>query len=347
MEERYPLAPLLKWAKEKTVPAGRSSLWYYFGGLALFLFSLQLITGILLMLYYRAGVDTAFESVHFITTKVPFGWLVRSVHAWAGDLLILTAILHMFSAFFMRAYEKPRELTWFTGVFLLLILLAFGFSGYLLPWNELSFFATKVGTDILRVIPFLGDTLVELLRGGEEVAGATLQRFYAVHVIVLPLLLLGIMGIHLLFVQIQGMHEPKDWENQPEKKKTIPFFPHFVLRDVFLWCIVLNLLAILAFLYPAHLGIKADAFTPPPAGIRPEWYFLWAYQVLKMLPAHMGFVDGETLGVFGMSLGFLLWLLVPWIDSEKHPKWSRWIQVLGILLLVFLITMTILGYILP
>src|SRR5918994_4281918 len=160
LDERLSISGLAAIARKKEVPLHRHSVWYYFGGMTLFLFAVQVATGILLLLYYRPSAENAFESVQFIMTDVEFGWLIRSIHSWSANLMILTLFIHMFSVYFMTAYNRPRELTWLSGVVLLLISVGFGFSGYLLPWNEVSFFATKVGTDIADVIPVVGNTLL-------------------------------------------------------------------------------------------------------------------------------------------------------------------------------------------
>src|SRR2546423_8519056 len=173
-------------ADKKEVPVHRHSIWYYFGGMTLFLFAVQVATGILLLLYYRPSSEGAFESVQFIITEVKFGWLIRSIHSWSANLMIATLFIHMFSVFFLRAYYPPREITWVSGVVLLFIVICFGFSGYLLPWNQLAFFATKVGTDIAGAVPFVGEWMVRFLRGGDRVSGGTLSRFYGWHVALLP-----------------------------------------------------------------------------------------------------------------------------------------------------------------
>lgn len=206
---------------KKTVPVHSSTIWYYFGGITLFLFVIQVLTGILLLLYYRPTAAEAFESVQFIMTQVEFGWLVRSVHSWSANLMVLTALIHMFSAFFLGAYRKPRELTWLSGMMLLFLVLGFGFSGYLLPWNSLSFFATKVGTDMAGSLPFVGPFVLELLRGGEEVTGATLTRFFELHVAVLPGITTLLLLFHLTMVQKWGISSPANKPNQ----RTMPFFP--------------------------------------------------------------------------------------------------------------------------
>src|ERR1041385_302449 len=172
LDDRLGISSIAKVARKKEIPLHRHSVWYYFGGMTLFLFGVQVGTGILLLLYYRPSADTAFESVQFIITEVQFGWLIRSIHSWSANLLIAALVIHLFSVFFLSAYRAPREMTWVTGVVLLFITIGFGFSGYLLPWNELAFFATKVGTEIAGVMPGIGHFTLRFLRGGDDVTGA-------------------------------------------------------------------------------------------------------------------------------------------------------------------------------
>jgi cytochrome b6 len=302
------------------------------------------VTGILLLLYYKGSEQLAFESVQFIMSKVQFGWLIRSIHSWAANLFVLAAMIHMFSVFFEKAYRKPREITWLTGMLMFFLALGFGFSGYLLPWNELAFFATKVGTDIAGVVPFIGKPIMVFLRGGEEVTGATLTRFFGFHVAVFPGIFTVLLGIHLLLVQNQGMSEPLGSENEPERK-TMPFFPNFLLRDLLLWLIVLNILAILAVFFPWELGKKADLFGAAPAGIRPEWYFMFMFQTLKLIPAHVLFIDGEVLGVLFFGVAGALWMLVPfWDKKSKRGEQNRILNYLAIFAVVYIIVFTIWGY---
>ena len=174
LDERFGWDDLIAPLRKKTVPLHKLSYWYFLGGITLFLFVIQVLTGILLLLYYRPGANEAFESVQYIMTRVRFGWLIRSIHSWSANLMIFTAFAHMFSVLFLKAYRKPRELTWVSGVILLFLVMGFGFSGYLLPWNTLAFFATKVGTEITGQVPAIGKPLMIFLRGGEEVTGATL-----------------------------------------------------------------------------------------------------------------------------------------------------------------------------
>lgn len=348
LDERFHLTPLIDFMRHKQVPVHKHSIWYYMGGVTLFLFIIQVFTGILLLLYYQPGVDSGYESVRFLMTKVNFGWLIRSIHSWSANLFILFIFIHMFSTFFTRAHLKPRELTWVTGFFLLLLAMGFGFSGYLLPWNELAFFATKVGTDIAGAVPVIGDAIKIVLRGGEDVTGATLSRFYAFHVALIPGIFTVVLALHLLFIQRQGMHEPDYFRNLPqEKKKTIPFFPNFLLRDALLWLVVLNILLYLAVFFPWELGEKADPFSSAPQGIRPEWYFMFMFQTLKFLPAHILFIEGEVFGVLFFTVVALVWLLVPFWESRfTRDEKARPMKIIGIVVIMYIITLTILGYIL-
>src|SRR5262249_8982196 len=209
LDDRLGLEALRSFAAKKTVPIHRHSIWYYFGCMTLFLFGIQVCTGILLLLYYRPSSETAFESVQFIMTDVRFGWLIRSLHSWSANLMIGTLFVHMFSVYFLKAYRAPREITWLSGVVLFGISLAFGFSGYLLPCNMLALSATKVGTEVAGVLPFAGRFLVRFLRGGEDVTGATLTRFYGFHVAILPAVATAILVIHIFLVQKHGMHVPE------------------------------------------------------------------------------------------------------------------------------------------
>lgn len=343
LDERVGLAEMEKLVRKKQVPIHRHRLWYYFGGMTLFLFAVQVVTGILLLLYYRPTAEHAFESVQFTITEVPFGWLIRSVHSWSANLLIATLFIHMFSVFFMRAYRSPREVTWVTGVLLLFIALGFGFSGYLLPWNKLSFFATKVGTDIAGAIPLVGDSLMRFLRGGEDVTGATLTRFYGFHVAVLPALTTVLIAIHLMMVQLHGMSVPPNLEGKDIKR--MKFFPNFLLRDTIGWILAIGVLAALAALFPWELGEKADPFEPAPAGIRPEWYFLFMFQTLKYVPAKIAGIDGEVIGILIFIIGAVVWLFIPFLDrSNGQQKRRRIFTISGILVILYIVVMTIVGY---
>lgn len=347
IDERVKLEDLVNFLGKKYVPIHRNSVWYYFGGVSLFFFIIQVVTGILLLFYYKGSADLAFESIQFIMSKVQFGWLIRSIHSWAANLFILASFIHMFSVYFERSYRKPREITWVTGMLMFFLALGFGFSGYLLPWNELAFFATKVGTDIAGAVPLIGESLKIFLRGGEEVTGATLSRLFGFHVALLPGIFSVLLTIHLLLVQRQGMSETLKMEALKEsEKKTMPFFPNFLLRDLLLWLLILNILAILAVFFPSELGQKADLFAPAPAGIKPEWYFLFMFQTLKYIPGHILIFEGEVVGILIFMVAGLLWLLVPFWDTKSSKgEQNRLITYLGLFAVIFIIVLTILGWI--
>ncbi len=350
LEERAGIGVVVELARHKRVPQHRHSFWYYLGGMTLFLFGVQVGTGILLLLYYRPSAGEAFESVQFIMTRVPFGWLVRSIHSWSANLLVLVAFVHMFSVLFLRAYRRPRELTWLSGALLLFLMLGFGFSGYLLPWNTLAFFATQVGSQVAGAVPVVGHFVLRLLRGGDQVTGGTLTRFYGMHVAVLPALATVLVGAHLALVQKHGMSVPPGIEERARRSgepvRNVPFVPNFLLRDCIGWVAALGILAALAALFPWELGTKADPFAPAPAGIRPEWYFAWMFQTLKLLPAHILGIEGELLGIFGFGGGALLLLLVPFLDrsTAAGAARSRMIVVCGWAVILYMAVMTVMVY---
>jgi cytochrome b6 len=346
--ERFDLAKLTEPLRHKTVPIHKLSYWYFLGGITLFLFGIQVCTGLLLLLYYRPSANEAFESVQYIMTRVQFGWLIRSIHSWAANLMIFTAFMHMFSVLFLRAYRKPRELTWVSGMILLFLVLGFGFSGYLLPWNTLAFFATKVGTEITGQVPLIGHTMMVLMRGGEEVTGATLTRFFGVHVAVLPGLTAFLILIHLALVQKFGMSLPPSVEARvevnPAEVREMKFLPNFLLREVMAWYFALGVLGALAAWLPWELGTKADPFGAAPAGIRPEWYFMFMFQSLKLIPSKIWRIDGELLGILAFGLAGAVWVLLPFLGGQREKRGGILIKGAGVFALCYIVAMTIYGY---
>jgi len=341
LDDRLGWSTLRDFLSHKTVPMHRYSVFYYLGGMTLFFFLVQVCTGVLLMLYYRPSANEAFESIELLVTTVPFGWLVRSIHAWSANLMVFFAVLHMVSVYFLKSYRAPRELTWMSGVLLLFLILGFGFSGYLLPWNQLSFFATKVGTDIAGVVPVAGEWMLRFLRGGDRVTSATLSRFYGWHVAILPAITTTLLLLHLLLVQTKGMSVPPGVEEEARRRPPMKFFPHFALRDLSGWIFALGVLAALAAMLPWELGEKADAFAPAYADIRPEWYYVFMFQTLKLVPGGeiMG-VEYEALPILLFSLAGALLLFVPFLDRGRSRAWA----IGGILGLAFVVAMTCWGY---
>ena len=344
LNARYGIDPLLDFLRHKEVPLGSHWMgWYFLGGATLFFFVVQIATGVLLLMYYQAGEATSYESLRYIVTKVPFGWLVRAVHCWSAHLMVASLIAHMFSTMMLKAYRPPRELTWVSGYALFVVTLCFGFSGYLLPWNELSFFATAVGTDSVKSVPVVGGWLLQVLRGGADVTINTLYRFFAFHVVVLPLAAFAVIGVHLLFVQRQGMAPPLGEKAAPRGMR---FFPNFFLRDLLLWLGCLLVLIVLAAYLPYgpnipgmewDLGKKADPLAPAYPGIKPEWYFLWVYQLLKEFPPHVFGIEGPQLCLLAVSVLLGIWAVVPWLDrNARRDAPSPAFTDLGVAALLFI-----------
>ena len=317
----------------------------------MFFFIVQVITGVLLLMYYQAGEATAYESIRFLTTKVPFGWLIRSVHSWSAHLMIISLVLHMFSTMMLKAYRPPRELTWVSGYVLFMLTLGFGFSGYLLPWNKLAYFATTVGTNIVKSVPLLGDWLLQVMRGGQDVTINTLYRFFAAHVVILPLAFVGVIAGHLIFIQRQGMAPPLGEKTAPRGMK---FFPNFALRDLLLWLACLMILVTLAVFLPYgpgipgmdwELGEKADPFAPAYPGIKPEWYFLWEYQLLKEFPPHLFGLEGPQVCIFLIAILLGIWAIIPWLDRRAYrDQWSPGFTDFGWAAILFLLFLTLTGW---
>jgi len=346
LNERLLLPKLRKKAAEKAVPEHRYMAFYYFGGMTLFFFAVQVLTGILLMLYYRPSSDTAFESVEFLMTTVPFGWLIRSLHSWSANLMVFAVFAHLATVYFLKAYRPPRELTWITGCFILFLTLGFGFSGYLLPWNQLAFFATKVGTDIPGAIPIVGEWTLRFLRGGDRVTGGTLSRFYGWHVAILPAITAVLLGVHLLFVQVHGMSVPPAVERRSRRLREMRFIPDFVVREAWVWTLALGVLAALAALFPWELGEKADPFAPAYKDIKPEWYFMFMFQTLKLVPGgEIAGIEYEAVPILLFGLAGLLLVLVPFLDrgvvrNGRSPAFT----LLGVVGLAYVVGMTAWGY---
>lgn len=342
--ERIDLSGVAELVSHKTVPVHSATKWYYFGGISLFLLGIQIVTGILLLFYYRPTSAEAFDSIRFIMTKVEFGWLIRSIHSWSANLLIFVVFVHMFSVTLTHAYRAPREITWLSGIALLGVMMFFGFSGYLLPWNTISYFATRVGTDVAANVPGVGPLIARLLRGGEDVGDATLTRFFALHIAILPLCAAGLVLIHLLMIQRTGMSVPP-WIDRG-KVRQLKFFPNFLLREVMVWYGALAVLGALAAIFPWELGEKADPFASAPAGIRPEWYFLAQFYTLKLIPGHIGFVEGELLGLAGFAIGGLGWALLPfWATRRDGGVRTKLVGSVTALVVAYLVVFSILGYV--
>ena len=345
LDERLGLSAIIELATHKRVPEHKHSFWYYWGGITLFFFTVMCFTGVLLLLYYRPG-NEAYESVRQITYDIQFGWLIRSTHSWSANLMIGSAFVHMFSTYFLKSYRRPREFLWFSGLALLLLGMVFGFSGYLLPMDDLAYFATKVGLGIPAVVPVVGPWISDLVRGGPEISAFTVSRFFALHVVVLPALFIPVLMLHLALVQKHGMSSPESELEKPEhKRKTIPFFPNFAMKDLAVWLIALNVLAFLAAMFPWSLGPAADSLKPAPMDIHPEWYFMSSFEVLKLFGKWFPGEFGEFAGLGLFNVGLVLWVLVPFFDPERRAgAWARRATWFGLVVVAVLLVTTIWGY---
>jgi len=304
--------------------------WYSLGSVLLFAFALQVLSGILLLIYYVPDADKAFKSVSHIMNEVPFGWLIRMCHAVGSNMMVLALLLHMLSVLFMGSYKRPRELNWLTGFILFTLVQGISLTGYLLPWSQLSFWATTVATNSANAIPVIGPYLVEFLRGGVLVGPPTLGRFFALHVAVIPAGIAALIGVHLFLLKRTGVSTPPtknltyrnpcqgDSYHYEDHPGGIPFFPDYALED--LRAIAIYMACFLAVLFfDPYLFFPKDAFIPAnpfvtPAHIKPEWYFLANYQTLKIFPNEL-----IGLSLQGAAMTFLA--LLPFIDRgpERHP----------------------------
>ncbi len=305
------------------------NIFYTLGMVAFGAFVFQVITGILLIFYYIPDEKDAFQSVQFIMNQVPYGWLFRLMHVVGSNLMVVVVILHMGSVFFLGAYKKPRELTWLVGALLLLTTMGFCLSGYLLPWSQLSFWATTVVTNIPTAFPLVGDLICKILRGSENVSGATLNRFFALHVAALPLVLVFLFGLHAFLVRRIGISAPPDSEEPQEWREFHhqshpggpPFYPDFVSKEVLMTIVYLVVMfAIISFVpalfIPADANIPADPLNTPEH-IRPEWYFLAPYEMLKLIP-------NRFLGIALQLVLVMVFIFWPFIDqSKKHNILQR------------------------
>jgi ubiquinol-cytochrome c reductase cytochrome b subunit len=329
IETRLGIRDILEQNLTKYLLPRNINAWYTLGAVLLTLFMIQFATGILLLIYYVPNPAEAFQSVERIMNEVPFGWLMRTLHAVGANVIIIALLLHMLSVMFMASYKRPRELTWLSGFIILNLAFALCLTGYLLPWSQLSFWATTVATDAAGAIPVIGDELVRFLRGGSMVNEATLGRFFALHVMGMPLMLGLLIGFHLFCVRRAGIsrvpfgpdYQPREHPDHFEHEEHhdgIPFFPNYVIKDTAVICFFLAFFLAIVFFapnlfFPESAFEPADPFVTPP-GIKPEWYFLWAYQALKIFPSEI-----IGLGVQGAFMTFLA--LLPFIDrgAERRP----------------------------
>jgi ubiquinol-cytochrome c reductase cytochrome b subunit len=340
-DERLQLAATLRETVEHPVPRETASWFYVFGSAALVVFVMQIITGIMLAVIYVPSAGEAWNSLQTLNHSIALGWYIRALHGWGSNFMVAIVLIHMVQVFLFGAFKYPRELTWIVGIFLLLMTLGMAFSGQVLRFDQDAFWGIGIGASISSRVPIMGPWIVNLLLGGPIIAGATLSRFFALHVFVIPGMLIGFIGLHLLMVLKLGINEwpmpgrivrkstyLKEY-HELIKKDGIPFFPGAVYKDIFFAGCVLLTLAIVA----AHFGPFGPSGRPDPTIIqtvpRPDYFFLWLYALLSLLPPQM-----ETPALLiGPVVALLFLLLLPFLFGEGEKSWKRRpIAVLTILL---------------
>jgi len=337
LNERWPVRAVKRWGLEEAMPGG-DSFWYCFGSSLLFVFTLQVATGIMQLFYYVPVRDHAYQSVMYLRREVPFGWLIHGLHYWGSNAFIVLLGLHISRVFIWGAYKKPRQLIWMVGVLLLSSVLALSFIGALLPWDELGYWAAEVGTSIAGTTPVIGAFLKMFLRGGAAMTQMTLSRFFVLHVMILPSLLGALILIHLVAFRQFGISGP--WKE--EKRKTMGrFWPDQVLKDLIVISAIFLALVGLSAFWPAPVTGPADevdnTYFP-----KPEWQFLFLYQFIKLFKGRL-----EPVGTVGVPLLlFLVFILLPFYDRgrERNPLRRLWALAGGAAMVAWLITYTILGH---
>jgi quinol-cytochrome oxidoreductase complex cytochrome b subunit len=285
-----------------------------FGGITYLLFMVLVVTGVLLSFYYRPSAEEAYQSIQNVVSGVTLGWLMRDAHVWAANLIVLAALLHMGRVFFGAAYKPPRETNWLVGLVLLFVIFAFGATGYLLPWDQWAYWTVTEGLDILGRAPLVGGAAVELLRGDPLVSGATLSRFFALHVIVLPWLALGLLVLHFTLVRKHGIAPPARLEAEdvgPDDESGVPFFPNHFLRSLIVGVLVLSLVITAAALYPRAIAAQANPARPPSS-------MLSTWIVADVSRALIYYLGGWGFGGY-LLLGAVM-VLLPLFDRSPERR---------------------------
>jgi ubiquinol-cytochrome c reductase cytochrome b subunit/cytochrome b6 len=315
LSERIPFDwNALRHFTSEPIPRHMSKWWFCLGGTPLYLFLIQIASGIALTFYYVPEPKEAYESVRHITQVVPFGWWVRGIHRWSGELMVVSVILHMMRVFFTGAYRRPRELNWVLGMGLLVTVFTFGFTGYSLIYNQLSFWATVVGTNIAAAVPFVGEYIAGFMRGGPVISANTLTRFYVLHIGVLPTVMIGLLALHIFLIRIHGVSEFIDTsrgESRDDSGRFFPFFPDHFLTEVAIGVFLIFFVSQLAIIFPAQLGDPANPAVTPET-IKPEWYFYPVFRWLKLFSFQIGIVSTIII-----VLVMFAW---PWIDHDLERR---------------------------
>ncbi len=311
LERRLPIAGLM-YSSFVAYPTPRNlNYWWTFGGILSVMLGIQIVTGVVLAMHYTPHVDFAFNSVQSIMRDVNYGWLLRFVHANGASMFFLAAYIHLFRGMYYGSYKEPREVLWILGVILLLLMIATGFMGYVLPWGQMSFWAATVITNLFSAIPLVGETIVTWLWGGFAVGNPTLQRFYSLHYL-LPFVIAGVVVLHIWALHVAGQNNPAGIEPKSEKD-TVPFTPYATIKDAFFLVCFFILYAWFVFYIPDYLG-HADNYIPAnpavtPTHIVPEWYYLPFYAILRAIP-------NKLLGVMALGASIVILAFMPWLDTS-------------------------------
>ena len=362
VDERFPATETWEAHLSKYYAPKNFNFWYFFGSLAMLVLVIQILTGIFLVMHYKpdaslnaAGVPVAFASVEYIMREVPGGWLIRYLHSTGASAFFVVVYLHMFRGLLYGSYRKPRELIWIFGTLIFLVLMAEAFMGYLLPWGQMSYWGAQVIINLFTSIPFIGPDVSEWLRGDYVVSDATLNRFFAFHVIALPLVLLGLVVAHLIALHEVGSNNPDGIEIKEKKDpKThipldgIPFHPYYTVKDIVGVSVFLIVFSAILFFAPEMGGyfLEANNFIPAdplqtPAHIAPVWYFTPYYSILRAVPP---IFNSQFPGVAAMGLSVMIFALLPWLDRSpvksiryRGALYKKWLAL-------FVVSFVVLGY---
>jgi ubiquinol-cytochrome c reductase cytochrome b subunit len=340
VDERVGLKQMQAKMLNEPVPGG--SRWaYVFGSVLLFIFIMQAVTGILLMFYYVPTADHAYASTQYIIHDVDYGWFLLSYHFWGSTAMVVCVFAHMSQVFLWGAYKPPREMIWLVGLALFGIVMGFGFTGYLLPWDQRAYWATTVGVEIMDKTPLLGDFMARFLKGGPTPGQMTLSRFFVIHVMILPAALMGLAGLHLFLFRAAGPAGPFRGTTEEIKAKTDFFFPRQVWKDIVGMAVVFACIVALAFWEPVVLLEEA---TPDPGDYHPEpeWYFLFLFQLLRLKVFAGEF--GQFLGAIALPGAFMALLAaLPFIDRDPERNiFKRPVALIGwIVVMVAILLFTV------
>ncbi|MEF8833579.1 MAG: cytochrome b N-terminal domain-containing protein [Halofilum sp. (in: g-proteobacteria)] len=357
VDDRFPLTKMMREHLTEYYAPKNFNFWYYFGALSLVVLVLQIVTGIFLTMHYQPSAEEAFASVEYIMRDVEWGWLIRYMHSTGASMFFIVIYLHMFRALLYGSYKKPRELIWIFGVLILLVLMGEAFMGYLLPWGQMSFWGAQVIISLFSTIPWIGPDLAQWIRGDYVISGATLNRFFALHVIAMPLILLGLVVAHILALHEVGSNNPdgveikKNKDESGKPKDGIPFHPYYTVKDLVGFAVFLIVFFTIVFFMPTMGGyfIEPPNFKPAdplstPAHIAPVWYFTPFYSILRSVPSMYG---SAFPGVIAMGLSIVLLFFLPWLDRvENNPvRSTRYRSIWHKLLLAsFVVALFVLGW---